>query len=168
MYQPQRGSSLIEVMVSLLVLAIGILGILGMQAKSMQYNQSANAYSQAIFLVSDLAERIRSNPDPDANYDYDVDDAMPAAAATNCDADNVTCTRQQLATWDLYNWDQRVKDSLPAGVSTVSRVTYDGTRNYMDIQVSFDDTRSENQDPSQAAQGESGITRKTYRLMVEI
>ncbi len=166
MNQPQRGSSLIEVMVSLLVLAIGILGILGMQAKSMQYNQSANAYSQAIFLGSDLAERIRSNRGPAGIEAYDVD-TMPTAAGAECDNANVTCTASQLATWDLYYWDLRVKNSLPAGQSAVSQVTY-GTRNYMDIQVSFDDTRSENQDPSQAAQGETGITRKTYRLMVEI
>jgi len=57
----QTGSSLIEVLISLTVLAFGILGVLGMQAKSVQFNQSAGVYSHAVHLAGDIAERIRSN-----------------------------------------------------------------------------------------------------------
>lgn len=59
----QNGSSLLETMVSLFVLAIGLLGTLAMQTKSIQHNQNSYSYSQAIILATDLNERLKTASD---------------------------------------------------------------------------------------------------------
>ncbi len=56
----QHGSSLIETMVSLFVLAIGLLGTLALQTKSVQHNQNSYSYTQSIVLAVDLTERLRT------------------------------------------------------------------------------------------------------------
>lgn len=144
----QTGSSLVEVMVALFVLAIGLLGILAMQSKSMQYNQSAHVYSQAIYLANDIAERIRNNPTVVAEYEIDEDTA--ATAGTDCG--NNACAPDALAEWDMQEWKALVSRALPAGKASLAPIT-DGIK----IEVSFDDSRSE---------GSQTETRKTYALVV--
>ncbi|MHB0766678.1 type IV pilus modification protein PilV [Stutzerimonas sp. NM35] len=57
-----RGFSLIEVMVTLVLTTIGILGMVAMQGRSIQYTQDSVQRNTAIMLASDLVEIIRSNP----------------------------------------------------------------------------------------------------------
>ena len=57
----QRGVSLIEVLVSTLILAIGLVGVAGLQAFALKNNQSAQMRSQASALAYDLADRMRGN-----------------------------------------------------------------------------------------------------------
>ena len=57
--QKCRGATMIEVMVSLFVLAIGLLGVLGMQAEGTQANQRGMFSTQAAFLAQSMADRIR-------------------------------------------------------------------------------------------------------------
>ena len=153
----QKGASLLETMISLFVLAIGILGILAMQAKSMQYNQSAHVYSQAIYLANDLAERIRTNPGSVADYLGDVPDA-DASPVTECNTVGANCSGQDMAAADLWSWSRRLYANLPASEATVTQ-----TGDYLAIELSFDDSRAEQKDPEDA-----GATRKTYHLMVRI
>ena len=55
------GFSLIEVLVSIVVLSFGLLGMVGMQAASLQANKEARLQSSAVFLGRELAETIRGN-----------------------------------------------------------------------------------------------------------
>ena len=55
------GFTLIEVLVSVVILAIGLLGIAALQAASIRNTQNANIRSQAVFLAENLAARMRSN-----------------------------------------------------------------------------------------------------------
>jgi len=57
-----RGFSLIEVMVTLVLTTIGILGMVAMQDRSIQYTQDSVQRNTAIMLASDLVEIIRANP----------------------------------------------------------------------------------------------------------
>jgi type IV pilus assembly protein PilV len=59
----QHGFSLIEVLVTLVLVAIGILGMVALQGRSIQYTQDAVQRNVAVTLVNDLTEIIRSNPD---------------------------------------------------------------------------------------------------------
>lgn len=159
----QLGSSLVEVMVALFVLAIGLLGVLAMQAKSMQYNQSAHIYAQSIYLANDLAERIRANPARARSY---LTASIPAAEpATDCAMTSFTaaaCNDQNLYQWDLYKWKERVVKLLPAGEAEISIVTHAG-KDYLNINVSFDDSRVEGKEPAEAT-----IGRQSYSLLVEV
>lgn len=55
------GFSMIEVLVALLILAIGLLGVAGVQVVSMQNTVSANLRTQATISAQDMAEKIRAN-----------------------------------------------------------------------------------------------------------
>ena len=57
----QRGVSLVEALVALLVLSIGMLGIAGLFVESVRNSRSALLRSQAVNLVADMADRIRAN-----------------------------------------------------------------------------------------------------------
>lgn len=61
---PRRvnGFTLIEVLVTIIVLAIGILGLAGLQIAGMRSNHSAYLRTQAVLAASDLSDRMRLNP----------------------------------------------------------------------------------------------------------
>ena len=67
----QSGAGMIEVMVSALIMAIGLLGVFGMQIRSLQFSQQAYFYSQATFYAQDMAERIFVNSDAIDSYPID-------------------------------------------------------------------------------------------------
>lgn len=56
-----RGFSMIELLVAVLVLAIGLLGVAGVQLLSMQQTSNSNMRSQATLAAQDVAERVRAN-----------------------------------------------------------------------------------------------------------
>jgi type IV pilus assembly protein PilV len=153
--QKQLGASLMEVMVSLFVMAIGLLGILGLQFKSIQYNQSASSYSQAIYLANDLVERIRANPNPGANYAQAIPTSVPS---TNCAS--VPCGSDALALYDLYHWSEAVKRSLPAG-ATASVEKLDIKAPYT-IVIKFDDGRA---DKVSSVNDSGEYQKKEYRIV---
>ncbi len=153
----QRGSSLIEVLVALFVLAIGLLGILAMQVKSMQFNQSADTYAKAVNIANDIAERIRINPKNVATY---LTAEIPEDPPTNCRTTSFSaaaCSAADLVNWDLYHWGASIKRNLPAGEGSIEEKTL-GTDAYLQIIVSFDDSRSS---------GASSPVRKQYTLLLE-
>jgi type IV pilus assembly protein PilV len=57
----QRGTTLIEVLVAIVVLSVGLLGMALLQVTSVQSNYSAYYRSQVTILASDLADRMRAN-----------------------------------------------------------------------------------------------------------
>lgn len=157
----QRGASLVEVMVALFVLAIGLLGMLALQTKSMQFNQSAYSYSQAVFLASDLAERIRTNPAQAVSYIVADDAAVPEFSCSDIDAN---CSAEEIVVHDLFHWKENIDKALPLGEGSVENVNLDG-RDFLRITVSFDDSRSLVSGAENDADFEP---RKSYILMMEI
>src|SRR6266702_2585014 len=57
----QRGTSLIEVLVTMVILAFGLLGAAGLQARLQLADMEAYQRSQALILVDDIASRIATN-----------------------------------------------------------------------------------------------------------
>ncbi|RMT78212.1 type IV pilus modification protein PilV [Pseudomonas viridiflava] len=62
----QNGMTLIEVLVSVLILAIGLLGAAAIQLNALKYTDSAAMSSQASFIAYDMMDRIRANVDGNA------------------------------------------------------------------------------------------------------
>lgn len=62
----QAGMTLIEVLVALLIFAVGVLGVAMLQLNALKYTDSAMGSTQISFIAQDLLERIRANPG--ANY----------------------------------------------------------------------------------------------------
>ncbi|MEJ8850502.1 type IV pilus modification protein PilV [Variovorax rhizosphaerae] len=114
----QRGVTLLESLVSILILAVGVLAILWVQVRTLAETQTSARRAQAVRAIEDLGERIKSNPDAFAQLnayvaDWDIGDA-PAA---DCRAK--ACTTAQLAARDLWEWKTEVAQRLPLGKATV-------------------------------------------------
>ena len=139
----QKGSSLIEVMVALFVLAIGLLGVLSMQVKSMQYSQSAFQYTMAMQLANDILENIRSNSIDDPAFDfsdyYIADDAQVNEPEKDCTVAGVACTPTEMRNHDLYEWRENVRNTLIAGRSSIVETPGGNVA----ITIFFDDSRSD-------------------------
>jgi type IV pilus assembly protein PilV len=101
----QRGFSIVEAMVALLVLSVGMLGIAGLYVTTLRASGSALYRSHAINFAADMADRIRANPTAGAAY-------AGAAANNNC-AQGATCNPAQLAADDVFRWQQQVATTLP-------------------------------------------------------
>lgn len=153
----QKGSSLIEVVVALFVLAIGMLGVMSMQVKSMQFSQSAYYYGQAVFLANDILEAMRSNPAFAHAYLIELDEPAPDASAS-CNSTSTSCSQAELRDWDLNEWRNNVESTLISGKSSVTN-----NGNFYTITVQFDDSRSEH-----ASGTDTGASLSEYILVTEI
>src|SRR5690606_23944875 len=111
----QRGASLIEVLVSMVILAIGILGISALQANSMKSNQSSYMRTQAILHTEDNDERMRSNLAGVSNASSN--DPTPAINAACLSP--AACTSAQLAAHDVGEWEAGVAVNMPLGSAVV-------------------------------------------------
>jgi type IV pilus assembly protein PilV len=77
---PQAGTSLIEVLVSLMILVFSLLGVAAVQLKLSQYTQSAVARSQSSNVVTDIIEKMRANRSAALEGAYNAEFASTAAA----------------------------------------------------------------------------------------
>lgn len=104
----QKGFSLLEVLISVLIFSIGLLGVAALLVLSVRTNHSAYLRTQASFLAESMADRIRTNLGwiEDYNGDYDEDTVGPA--------DCGPCTPQELVERDKAEWSQQLVDQLPA------------------------------------------------------
>lgn len=115
--QRQQGMSLVEVLVALVVLSVGMLGIAVLFVQSVRNSRSAILRTQAVNLVSDMADRIRANANAQVAYDMSEYSGAPSkhsCAPDDANTDGINCNVEQLAEDDLARWQEAVEDSLPA------------------------------------------------------
>jgi type IV pilus assembly protein PilV len=112
-----NGFTLIEVLVAVIILAIGLLGLAGIQTVGLKNNQSAYARSQATQLAYDIADRMRANVAGVATYTTtDPTDATETASCSTATG----CTAAQMAQTDLFQWNATLTDILPSGSGTIA------------------------------------------------
>lgn len=78
----QRGTSMIEVLVTIVILAIGLLGLAGLQSRLQVSEMEAYQRAQALILLNDMASRVAANRANVATYL--VDPASPVGAGASC------------------------------------------------------------------------------------
>lgn len=106
--QGQRGVSLIEVLVSVLIFSVGLLGLAALQLNSMKANQTATVRSHATFLAYEMGDRMRAaRGDAQAGY-Y----TLAVGAALPCNPAEETCLPFQR---DLAEWRANLARQLPNG-----------------------------------------------------
>lgn len=126
----QAGVTLVEVLVSLVILSVALLGIAGMQAMTTSYQQNASTRATLAFQLNDLTARMRSNLTQVAGYDAaatssgysfsqswtDQQTALTAPSKLcGTESSAVACTAGERATYDLYMWRKQVRESIPQG-----------------------------------------------------
>ena len=110
-----RGSTLIEVLVAVLLLSLGLLGMIALQASALQNNREARLQSSAVRMAADLTERMRGNrsvaaqPDPATNPYLQANATAAPATTSGIDCLVSSCaTPLDVARWDIAEWLQRV------------------------------------------------------------
>jgi len=133
----QQGFTLIEVLVTVVVLAIGLLGLAGLQLTGLKYNHSAYQRSQATIISDDIADRMRANRAVALSGTYDI--ALGTTPpVSSCEGIGANCTAAAIAAADLSTWKQALSNTLPSGDGAITR-----NGNRMTITVQWDDTRGE-------------------------
>lgn len=93
----QRGYSIIEVLVAVLVMTLGILGITGLQSTSLAFNTQSLQRTKAAYLSYEILDRMRANPDQLYSVALDANPGTQECFTTNC-------TPAQLMAFDLAEW----------------------------------------------------------------
>jgi len=124
----QRGLTIVECLVTLVVISIGLLGIAALQLTSMKQNSSALQHSKAVWATYNMADRIRSNGIRFGDY-TGID--TNSAYAQDCNAS--PCNDSQLVTADAAEWSAKVRE-LPAGRGRIT-----GNTDQLMVTVMWDD-----------------------------
>ncbi|ABI56212.1 type IV pilus modification protein PilV [Alkalilimnicola ehrlichii MLHE-1] len=110
----QGGFTLLEVLIALVIISVGLLGVLALQANMLSYSHSAYLSSMASVQALDLEERMRANRGAVVDGDYDFSDFAQISTA-NPDAceGGLACNEAQLAANDLARWARATRGLFP-------------------------------------------------------
>jgi type IV pilus assembly protein PilV len=142
-----RGFTLVEVLVSLVVLSIGLLGTAKLMLFSSRANDSAYLRTQATALAYEMLDNIRANRQQAINGLYSTAAGTAAVNPGFACVAAVVCTPPNLALYDVYQWKLRLNatsglvpaGALPSGQGSVVTVTTAAQTTAV-ITVSWDDT----------------------------
>ncbi|WP_374252091.1 type IV pilus modification protein PilV [Acinetobacter brisouii] len=122
----QQGVGLLEVLVALLLLAIGVLGFVGLQLRAVEATSEGFNRIQAMNIARDLAEKMRMNNSTTALAAYKTNLASTtnqAASGSNCYSG--FCTPTAKAAFDVH---EAYVQATNAGM-TLNMITCPGTAN---------------------------------------
>jgi len=109
----QAGFTLVEALVTFLILAVGLLGLAGLQAKGLQFDHSAYQRTQAVLLAADIADRMRANLATAVGGSYTVAFGDAVNSSANCSTS--ACSVATMAKYDLTQWKASLTQLLPRG-----------------------------------------------------
>lgn len=122
----ERGVSLIESLVAMLILALGVLGLAGLQAGTLAQTRQANARATAVQMANDLLERMQTNPAvgraPSGSSGtslYETEWGLPGGQAPDCRTR--ACNAVELARHDLAQWKAAWQNQWPGADARVFR-----------------------------------------------
>lgn len=157
----QRGATLIEVLVSILLMSAGIVSMAAMQVNAVKFSKTSEIRSLATLLANDLADRMRANHpfgadmsvyNQTANYSS-APDALPAEARKICTG-TTTCLSTEMAAYDLASWNRDLFRQLPHGTGFVRVAAND----QVDIWVVWTDPGSSIDQAADACPANYGAT----------
>jgi type IV pilus assembly protein PilV len=112
-HRRQTGFSLVEVLITLVIMSVGMLGLAGLYVQGMQAGRTSMFRHHAVTLAGDVADRIRANPRAAAAY-TDAD-----GANNNCVLGGADCNPAEMAANDILLWKAQAAETLPNGDVTI-------------------------------------------------
>lgn len=141
MHKHQRGITLIESLAAIVISALGILGILGVQMRTLTDTQTTVRRAQAIRLIEDLSERMKVSPNALLNiHDYESGYTQKGSDLTATDCASTACIPAQQAKYDLKQWKTTVEQVLPGGQASIFLApgeTADSNRRLLGIMIAW-------------------------------
>lgn len=114
-----RGFTIVEVLISMLILSIGVMGLGILQLTSVQNTQSGKMRSQASILAFGIIDSMRANIPAVTGGSYRVALNAVTPAAQTCQGIAADCTTIQMANSDINVWRTALANSLPSGTGQV-------------------------------------------------
>lgn len=176
----QSGFSLIEVLVAIIIISIGVLGLVAMQGKAIQFTQDSAQRNTAVMLANDLIELIRSNRDAvldasgqlkaGSNYFKAAGQSLPTTGVASCRT-VAGCSPEQMATEHLATWFREVRNSLPVDDATLTAgYVIEESNAAVRIQIAWLSRNAECADDTpcdDAAEVDEANSREFYRISFE-
>lgn len=125
----QAGATMIEVLVSFVILAFGVMGIAGLQTKAMALNQASLMRSQASALTDDIIDRLRADRVNAMAGRWDSSGTQTASSYASTGP---------IYTTDMGDWKREVENLLPEGRALV---TVDTATGLVTVRISWNDSR---------------------------
>ncbi len=151
----QRGVSLIEVLVALLVVSLGVLAVTGLQATAARYGKTSEFRAMATLLASDLADRMRANKVAASDGDYVLaGEYAPIESLPDVPTCNIPngCLKDEMAAIDIAEWRRALFSGLPGSDGYVStsvintQVVADIWVAWLDPSASSNETKADSDD----------------------
>lgn len=145
--QSQSGFTMLEALLTLFILTIGILGVAGLQMRSMNSGGMASQRMIVVLKTQEILERMRANVGYGSSEFYKGDSSVPrnnllaydgavGSGADVCNDGTTVCTPAQQAAFDIFMWQTDLAAALPdldtgsgSTVSTAISVTAAASQN---------------------------------------
>lgn len=126
----QRGFTLLESLISLVILSVGMLGIAALYVEGLRAGRTAIYRTTAVTLAADMLDRIRANPQARAAY-------AGTGSINNCTGGGIDCTPTQLAAEDIALWQADIAGRMPGGALQEITVTAAGVVDIYTVRISW-------------------------------
>jgi type IV pilus assembly protein PilV len=110
----QSGFTLVEIMVSIVILGVGLLGLTGLQMSGLKNTQTATQTRLSTLLAYDMVERMQSNP-----YSVTQDSYHNVTGSSHTCSRDSQCDADDQAELDMYEWSAELASKLPLGTGVV-------------------------------------------------
>lgn len=161
----QAGFSMIEVLISLVLIAVAMFGHAGLQLNAMKFAKGGASRMQAAFLSNELAERMEANKVGSVNGDYVVASVSSTPSTASTDCTTTACNASALAAYDLAEWTTRVAATLPGASWQITNPTTGNPSTYR-IVVNWEDRRANTATTTYATAGTTETQRITSDKVV--
>ncbi|WP_419421277.1 type IV pilus modification protein PilV (plasmid) [Legionella sp. D16C41] len=137
-----KGYSILEILITLVILAFGMLGIGALFLMAHKSNNSSYLRQQAIQSGYNIIDRMRANRQEAVNGSYSVSNLTSTSSSVttpSVDCSSTSCNTKQLATYDSWYWLAKDVSTLPKGTGAIN-VTTSGNNTVATITVQWDDS----------------------------
>lgn len=170
-FKHSAGLTLIEVLISLVIFALGMLGIANMLMLSSKANGSSYTKQQAVQSVYNIMDKMRANSQAVVDGNYNVSNinsggapTIPAAPSVQCTSS--ACTPAQLAAYDTWQWLSSDVSKLPNGSGSITTASSGASGNtVITVTVQWDDSPA--QDKLGASSSASSMNANLVQLRVQ-
>lgn len=120
-----KGFTLIEVLISVLILSVGLLGLVYLQTAVLRASWNSNSRSTTSQLAYSMTERIRVNANATQNGTsaYNFANSSHATQQAGCLPTGGICTEANRAQQDLYEWHKNITRLMPSGYGKIEATT---------------------------------------------